>query len=57
MLELFNPEDDRAGGDAVEFFDFCECCFERAEGAGVEKEDHFDEFGVGVIRVNGGVGA
>ena len=28
-----------------------------AEGAGVEDEDHVEEFGVGVVRVDGEVGA
>ena len=56
-LDFFDPEDDGAGGEAVQFFYFCEGVFEFSEGAGVEEEDHFDEVSIGVISIDWGVGA
>jgi len=56
-LKGFDPEDDGAVGEASEFFDFKEGGLELTKGAFVKEEDHFNEFGVGVIGVDGGVGS
>ena len=57
LPQMLNPEDHGAGGEAVEGFDFGEGFAQEAEGAGVEKEDHVDEVLVGVVRIDGRVGA
>ena len=56
-LQLLNPEHDRFAVDAVELLDLGEGLLEEAEGAGVKKEDHVDEIGVGGFWIHGGVGA
>lgn len=56
-LEGFDAEDHRAGGDAIEILDVQKGLFQLAERTGVKKEDHFEKVGVGIVGIDGGVGA
>ena len=56
-LKRLDSKDDWTGRDTIEFFHFEEGFLELAEGAGVKKEDHFEEVGVRVVGVDRGVGS
>jgi hypothetical protein len=55
--ERLNPKYHGAISEAVQIFDLGEGYFQFSERAGVKQEDHLDKVSVGVIGIDGRVGA